>query len=97
MTAYEKVLAMVSEEDPALRELLDAMIEDVAGQLGESPEAWRGCEVVCDQLVVLFKQAEKDKPIGPLRAVGLITFVSALTMALGLHPMTPWAKAHPGV
>ena len=91
---YERTRQQILDTDPDLRLLIDGRIEAVAMALGESPEAWRGAEVVADELVGILGTAlgNTDEDEMQRRAMPMLTFTMCFAVTLGLHPMTPWGR-----
>ena len=90
---YDAVMTQLAEDTPELHEMVQGLVEEMTVRLGESPEAWRGVQEVCDMIVASFKAAESaHHSMDPRRASGMVTFVTAVCVTFSLHPLTPWGR-----
>jgi hypothetical protein len=85
---YAAVRQAIADADPDLRRVIDVSIEYLATELGESPEAWRGAEVVADMMVQALSVGLKE----PGAEAHLLQAAVSLMIELSMHPLTPWGR-----
>jgi hypothetical protein len=82
----DKLERFMAETTDAMRPLIDAL----AAEVGESPEAWRGVSMTCNGLArIISKAADSEMP-----PIVLLSTIVAVLAAIEDHPAYVAASAH---
>jgi hypothetical protein len=92
VSAYETQLSIIEQYNPELLSLVREIVADIAQHLGESPEAWRGAEIVADHIVQVIGAVQQGGDKLSDRALPSMMLVMSSLTVLSVHPMTPWAQ-----
>jgi len=81
----ERLADSYADYEPEVREVLDRVIASLAGQLEESPEAWRGAEAMLALIGQAFV-ATSDSMESTDDALAIRKMLGGITAAFLAHP-----------